>query len=110
MTTLTKVRSGLDQANAAVGAAQTLLEQGRVIDLSGLETHVETLCSDIGTLPPEDRTTLKTSLVTLIDELNRLAADIESRNRVITEELHDNGARQRAVTAYGSGGPKGGNR
>ena len=106
MTTLTKVRSDIDQANAAVGAAQTLLRQGQVVDLSGLETHVETLCTDIGALPVEERMTLKSSLVGLIDDLNRLAGDIEASNRAVGEELRDTGVRQRAVAAYGTGNPK----
>lgn len=110
MTAIIKVRADLDEANTAVGAAKTLLKEGKVIDLSGLETHVETLCTDIGALPPEDRTTLKNSLVALIDELNRLADDIETNNREISEDLRDTSARQRAVTAYRSGGPKGGDR
>jgi len=107
MTTLTRIRSDLDQAIVAVGAAQTLLDQGQVIDLSGLETHVETFCGDIGSLSAKDRMTLNSSLVALIDDLNKLENDIETRNVAVGEELGQTSVRKRAAMAYSSGNPKG---
>ena len=107
MATMTKVRSDLDQASAAVGAARTMVNQGQAVDLTGLESHVETLCTDINRLEPGDRTALKPSLVALIDDLNKLAVNIAERNRAIGEQLRDTGTRERATTAYtaGSGNP-----
>ena len=103
MTTLSKVKSDLDEARSAVGAAETLLGQGQVVDLGGLETHVEGLCNDIGALQPDERVELKPDLVSLIDSLNRLAVSIETRNREIGQQLKGTADRQRAASAYRTG-------
>lgn len=100
MTSLDNVRSGLDWAKAAVGAAETTLREGREIDLGGLETGVEALCADIAALDPSERGALKPALIGLIDDLNRLAEEIARRNRAAGEELRSTNEHQRAASAY----------
>jgi len=76
---------------------------GNSVDLSGLDSLVETLCATIVTLPPAERDPLKSSLLVLIDDLNRLVEILEPQQNDASEELKGVSSRHRAVSAYGKG-------
>lgn len=95
-----QVEEALQKAAAAIGAAQTLLDQGNVVDLEGLEAHVESACDAIPTLQPDERNRLKPALVALIDGLNGLSDELTSQHAEIAGTLKGMGDRQRAMSAY----------
>ncbi len=103
MSDLKQVQAGLDEAGSAVQAAQTLLRQGSLIDLSGLEKFVEDLCGSVARLPGEQGGTIKPALIKLIDELNDLAEIITAERDSLSGEMKTLSDSKRAASAYGSG-------
>lgn len=95
-----RVESALQEASTAIGAARTLLDQGNIVDLSGLEAHVDRACSEILQLPRDQRQPLKPVLVGLIDGLNALADTLTTQHREVSSALTGLGARRKAVAAY----------
>jgi hydrogenase maturation factor HypF (carbamoyltransferase family) len=96
-----RVEETLREAATAIGAARTLLDQGHVVDLKGLEAHVDGACSAIAALPREKRLPLKPALVALIDGLNALADHLSVQHKELTAALTGIGARRNALSAYG---------
>lgn len=95
------VRADLDEAATAIGAARTLLEQGTVIDLSGLETQVGRACEALNQLDVPDRMTLKPALISLMDSLNALTDELTRQHAELSATLQDLGNRRQALNAYG---------
>lgn len=96
----TSIEDALREAATAIDTARTLLKQGTVIDLNGLEAHVEQTCGRIPALPAPDRERLKPTLVALIDGLNLLSEQLSVQHQEISGTLQNIGARTRAVSAY----------
>ena len=94
------IEAALREAATAIDSARTLLDQGTVIDLNGLEAHVEQACGRIPALPAPDRERLKPTLVALIDGLNRLSEKLTEQHQEISGTLQNIGTRTRAVSAY----------
>lgn len=94
------IEAALREAATAIDSARTLLDQGTVIDLNGLEAHVEQACGRIPALPAPDRERLKPILVALIDGLNKLSEQLSTQHQEISGTLQNIGTRTRAVSAY----------
>lgn len=94
------IEAALREAATAIDSARTLLDQGTVIDLNGLEAHVEQACGGIPALPASDRERLKPTLVALIDGLNKLSEQLSTQHQEISGTLQNIGTRTRAVSAY----------
>ena len=101
MSRVERTKADLAEAYAAIGAARNLLDQGSVVDLTGMERRVEEICADINNIPEAERAGLKSMMLSLIDELDRLAEKLAQQNAELSTELGDNSDRQRAVSAYG---------
>lgn len=99
---LKQIQAGLDEAGSAVQAARTLLSQGSLVDLSGLEKFVEELCGSVAELSSSQGGTIKSALVKLIDELNGLAESITTERDNISGEMKTLSDNKRAASAYGS--------
>lgn len=96
----TSIEAALREAATAIDTARTLLDQGTIIDLNGLETHVEQACDGIPALPAPDRARLKPTLVALIDGLNQLSEQLSAQHKEVSGTLQNIGARTRAASAY----------
>lgn len=96
----TSIEAALREAATAIDTARSLLDQGTIIDLNGLEAHVEQACDGIPALPAPDRARLKPTLVALIDGLNHLSEQLSAQHKEVSGTLQDIGARTRAATAY----------
>lgn len=106
MTVLEQVEAKLEEATAGVAAARMLLTQGSPVDLAGLEGGIAEICDSIGSLPSNARHGLKDRLVGLIDDLNGLSETLAAQHAQLTDALKSASSRQRAVSAYGTGGDK----
>ena len=97
------VERALTDAESAISAARTMLAQGNIVDLKGLEDHIEQACNAIPALPKPDRDRLKPTLVSLIDALNTLTDMMAKQHDDITKALQGIGSRRQAVSAYKPG-------
>ncbi len=100
LTNITQVEAQLQEAAVAVDAADTLIRQGQIIDLAGLESHVDTVCTAITKLPPASCAALKPILIKLIDGLNGLARKIADQHESVAGKLQGLSSHRKAVTAY----------
>ena len=100
MTNIAQVEAQLQEAAVAVDAADILIRQGQIIDLAGLESHVDTVCSAITKLPPANCAGLKPTLIKLIDGLNNLARKIAEQHENVAGKLQELSSRRKAATAY----------
>ncbi len=100
LTNITQVEAQLQEAAVAVDAADTLIRQGQIIDLAGLESHVDTVCTAITKLPPASCAELKPILIKLIDGLNGLAQKIADQHESVAGKLQGLSSHRKAVTAY----------
>ena len=103
MRELKEVKAGITEAGSAVQAARTLLSQGSLIDLSGLEVFVQDLCGSVEELPENQGGVLKPDLIKLIDDLNGLADVITAERDSVAGEMKTLSDSKRAASAYGSG-------
>ena len=102
MTDATKVEDRLKEATVAVDAAGTLIEQGQVVDLIGLERHVDQICSDIAELSPTNCASLKPGLILLIDGLNDLTCQLSRQHENVAAQLQGLTSHRKASSAYGT--------
>lgn len=91
----------LDAAAAIVAGARQVLADGRAVDLAGLDQRIAGLCEAARMLPEPAAGGLKPRLVALLDDVDRLAADVEAQRALLTKALGSLAARRHAVAAYG---------
>ncbi len=85
---------------AALAEAGAQADSGAMIDLSGLDARVATLCEAAEALPREQGRALLPDLEAMIAALNALAATL-SRQRDLAAGTETHTARQRAAAVYG---------
>lgn len=76
------------------------LEKGAVPDLAPLEPLIARLCHEIGACPPDTARELKTSLLTVIEELDCLEAALKSGLDEVKGKIGEAAERRRAASAY----------
>ena len=108
MTEVAKVEDQLQEATVAVGAAGTLIGQGQVVDLIGLERHVDQICANIAGLSPDKCASLKPGLILLIDGLNNLTRQLSDQHQNVASQLQGLSSHRKASSAYGTGPAKSG--
>lgn len=99
----TQVRTGLLEAAAMVGTARSLIAEGKVVDLAGLESRVACVCGQLPSLPAPDRETLKSALIALMDGLGGLAEALNEQHGALAKQLAAVSKGKSAVSAYGAG-------
>ena len=103
MTGLHDIQIQLNQAAGIIGGFRHSVVNGKTVDLAGLDHAIEEVCNAVATLPPDERITLKGTLITLIDEMDALVKSLETQQQSISDDLKGVSSRQRAVSAYGKG-------
>ena len=98
-----RITKELDAITVIIDASQGLLDDGKVIDLAGLDKRVDKLCADIAAQPAANSRGLKDRLILMIESLDRLVASLDVQHKELGAALKDVTDRQRAVTAYGPG-------
>ena len=99
----TDLRGRLLEAATLVGTAKTLLAQGNVVELAGLEGRVARICAEIPGLPPAERDGLKPALIALMDGLGGLAEALKAQHQELAARLAGVAKGHRALAAYGAG-------
>ena len=92
----------LDLQNVAsiIGTARGLVAEGQTVNLTPLETEVRRLCDEIGVLPAPENMPLRPMMVSLIDDLDKLAEDIRRRHADLKSQLESLTSGSRAAAAY----------
>lgn len=97
------LRTRLLEAANMVGTARSLIADGGIVDLSGLDARVQDICKAIPALPPDERDGLKLALIALMDGLGGLAETVKVQHAALAEKLSSVSQGRRAVGAYGAG-------
>jgi len=84
-----------------ISAAHAMAVAGRSVELPGFQERVEAVCKDIEKLPADERTPYEMPVVSLIDELNKLEAELKTQHANLSEGLKAVSSRHRASSAYG---------
>lgn len=90
----------LAAAATVVSEARRTIEQGNLVDLSGLETEVNTICEALRILPKGQGESLKPMLVSLAADLDTLTQALTAAHSKLVADIGALGNRQRAVKAY----------
>lgn len=96
-----EIGTQLIEISTLVGAMRAQLDQGGSVDLTGLDSRVNLVCTQIDNLAGPNRKKFKAPLVALIDGLNGLTNDIATQHSALKKELADLSSRTTAATAYG---------
>ena len=97
------LRTRLLEAANMVGTARSLIADGGIVDLSGLDARVQDICKAIPELPRDEREELKLALIALMDGLGGLAETVKVQHAALAEKLSSVSQGHRAVGAYGAG-------
>lgn len=84
-----------------VTAARAILADGRVVDLAGLDEEARRVAERLKLDRPDNPGPIKTALLALVDEMDRLKAAIEDQRASFAKELTALQAGRGAAHAYG---------
>ena len=93
------IMTDLDAVGGIVTHAESELAAGVVLDLSPLESRVQSLCARIESLPPGEGHPLQPKLLALADAFGRLGQSIETAMDDVNTEVGEISERQRAASA-----------
>ena len=96
-----KISERLEQVIDQIRAAYAMVLEGRSVELSGFQERVEAVCGDIEKLPPDQRSPFEMPVVSLIDELNKLEAELKTQHANLSKGLKAISNRHNASSAYG---------
>jgi len=88
-----------DKLTSLVTTARRLLAEQRMVDLSALDGKVRALCDATRHVPPEDTAAVKAALTDIVDDLDRLEAELTAQNEDVNAQTV-NTARRQAMDAY----------
>jgi hypothetical protein len=100
MTDRAALRSELETLASLVAASRAILGDGRAVDLAGFDRRVAALCQSIQSLGLKDAQSLKSGLIALIDDIERLKNDLLAQQEVLGTELKRLGVGHKTASAY----------
>ncbi len=89
----------VDKVTSLVATARRLLAEQKMVDLSALEGKVRELCDAIRRAPPGETAAGKASLTAILEDLDRLAAELTAQNEDVSAQTV-NTVRRQAMDAY----------
>lgn len=95
-----QLKRRLDAASAVVAAARKSLDDGSIVDLTGLEQEVATICKGLNALPVEEASTFKGPLIALADDLDMLTKDLTETHEKLSNEIGGVAMRHKVTKAY----------
>ena len=94
------LKARLSEANATIETARRALGEGKVVNLDGLEEHVDITCRGITALPGKQGRALQPPMLALIDGLEQLSKALAADHRQTESALAGLSDRERAQSAY----------
>ncbi len=88
-----------DKLTSLVTTARRLLAEQKMIDLSALDGKVRALCDATRHVPPDDTAAVKAALNDIVEDLDRLEAELTAQNEDVNARTV-NAARRQAMDAY----------
>ena len=88
-----------DKVTSLVTTARRLLAEQTMVDLSALDGKVRALCDAIRDVPPEDIGAAKTAMTEILEELDRLEAELTAQNEEVNAQTVK-AARRQTMDAY----------
>lgn len=76
------------------------IQNGEVIDLSGIESQVKAFCELLGALPSQDALKFEEDLKSIMDRLITWSALLEERKRQVLQGVRNLNAQTKAQSAY----------
>jgi hypothetical protein len=73
------IAENLSRIESVLEAAQRLLDEGRVVDISALEARTEQMCAEVLALPPAESRGLRSQLEALLARFDALAEALRAR-------------------------------
>ena len=95
-----QLKRRIAEASATVITARQAVEEGKTVDLSALEAHVNDTCRAIDGLPGDEGRTLQPAMLALTDDLNQLTDSLSREHDAMKAALGAMSDRQRAQNAY----------
>lgn len=96
----------LQNVTSIILAARGLVAEGQNVNLVPLEKEVRRLCAEIGALGTAENMPLRPLMVSLIDDLDKLTADISRRHADLKNQLESLNTGSRVATAYAPPGAR----
>jgi hypothetical protein len=87
-------------AATVVSEARLTVERGNFVNLSGLEAEADAICKELAKIPSGEGEGLKSALVGLADDLDRLTGALAAAHKKLAKEIGALGNRRRAAKAY----------
>ena len=103
-TTAEDLKTDLQGLGSIVTTARGFVADGKVVDLAPLEQEIKRICGSITALPADQNAPLKPVMVALIDDLDKLAAEIRDTHSELEGQLQSLSTHKVAVAAYAKGG------
>ncbi len=88
-----------DKLTSLVTTARRLLAEQKMVDLSALDGKVRALCDATRHVPPDDTAAVKAALSDIVEDLDRLEAELTAQNEDVNARTV-NAARHQAMDAY----------
>ena len=96
----TIIREELEKAASLISGARRLMAEGRSVDLSAVEDRIRTITTAVQSAPDAVQSTYKEHLTVLLEILDSLQVDLETRHKALEESMKNIRHRE-ARSAYG---------
>lgn len=98
--TASDITEDLQELDRLLARSRFELSEGRTLEMAPLEHKVQVMCGRLRRLPTAEAQAHRTSLLSLLDEMGRLAGQIEQRRDELAQNLGETSKRRQATTAY----------
>lgn len=88
-----------DKITSLIRTARSLLEDGKLVDLSALEGKVADLCRRFSNIPPKATETFRATIKDIMADLDLLATELARQNEKVLKARPGSSPRH-AATAY----------
>lgn len=93
-------KNDLKRVLSLIRTGQRYLEDGKVVELSALESRISDLCEQARTLAPEQRKAVAPLLASLIEELGQFESQMQQEYSDIQRQLRGISNTAQATNAY----------